>query len=917
MARSRHRRTAVDESGSPEKEKEQATGAAPPGGAESGTILTIRGRAFLAKRDYPLAGVTVAAVAPAEGIEGHTEATIELGRAVSETNGTFAIQTGETSAQQKVTCLLRYCGDFPFRLRCLDRDGSLLHESGPYSFTPDLQVTVAIPESQAVVTKRAWREFGRRMSRFQTARAGALAEELATLAPTGMFGDWTVAQRVAALGALEQAVLDPSAALSRAGVSLSFAALEDEGRVAELREHLPGRARALRAALDAAAGRARAFGTLWATELLLDPGRVASGGVSEAMDVFTPSPVGDIGTFTDALRDNFAWMSSPTIGYRDYLRQLWIDAQPSLHFEAPDPSTEIQRLNTRFHQDFTTTNLTDAPANLILIRIVRDILLSAPGKDYGFGIPAAALPVPGAAPLREHLDRLIALSGLSAEELGRRFRINLTKSDAERSNAVQQNIDTLQRFFTDSYQSVEDPAAVNPDRLPGVEQKLIVSFPAQGAGPFFLEFEEWLERQEPFFGENFFDMRATFRWTTDDRKETRERIEQNSIPLVEFLKGNPSTDRRFDPTDSFWKNAAMKWQWIRNSLDLQGLIQAGHEDFKNLDYVGAEQKYSEALGYVNRLHTYIKPDFAWWNYDPRATAAFQKNLPIRNVAELRNFEALSHVYFGWHYEVLPQYGDIQESSNPPEPTQSWFDSSKERIVSLLDHLEFRYLPCCRSEARFALAKYAEAARDLMSCAGFTVFTGSFDSAFLGYEANSGPLPYSTASNRTTIQPADFNPSMKTPSNPMEKAYFRLKIGTILLEWADSLYRSHRPENVMRARELYKGVLFLHGDIPPISPDWGPAVLGDLSVGAHHALQQTRRNPAVTSQIHRARIGFFQIEQGLNYYGYSAAFLPLSATGSFGRRRSASPRQQGARRETFSTTWRKWTRRSSMKWARGT
>jgi hypothetical protein len=99
---------------------------------------------------------------------------------------------------------------------------------------------------------------------------------------------------------------------------------------------------------------------------------------------------------------------------------------------------------------------------------------------------------------REYLDYLISLTGISLEEFEKRYRLNLRRSDLERSNPVQQNIETLQRFFTDSYQSVDDPFAIAPDRKAGTPEVLITKFPLEAAGPFFLEYEEWLERESRF-----------------------------------------------------------------------------------------------------------------------------------------------------------------------------------------------------------------------------------------------------------------------------------------------------------------------------------------------------------------------------------------------------------------------------------
>jgi len=95
----------------------------------------------------------------------------------------------------------------------------------------------------------------------------------------------------------------------------------------------------------------------------------------------------------------------------------------------------------------------------------------------------------------------------------------------------------------------------------------------------------------------------------------------------------------------------------------------------------------------------------------------------------------------------------------------------------------------------------------------------------------------------------------------------------MLEWADSLYRSDEPANIARAREIYKAVLWLHGETPLVSPKWPsrfrPADNGQL--GPFFIYQS--ENPALAGQKARARRGFLQIEAGLNYYAVSDNMVP--------------------------------------------
>src|SRR6185503_11949958 len=105
-----------------------------------------------------------------------------------------------------------------------------------------------------------------------------------------------------------------------------------------------------------------------------------------------------------------------------------------------------------------------------------------------------------------------------------------------------------------------------------------------------------------------------------------------------------------------------------------------------------------------------------------------------------------------------------------------------------------------------------------------------------------------------------DPPTSVPTNRAEAGYLRLKLGNAALEWADVLYRSNQPESIMRARELYKAVIFLHGEDPEITPHWVrrgemlPVFPG----------KKSKRNPAIEGQVSRARLGFLQINAGLNY-----------------------------------------------------
>lgn len=66
---------------------------------------------------------------------------------------------------------------------------------------------------------------------------------------------------------------------------------------------------------------------------------------------------------------------------------------------------------------------------------------------FGFSIPDWMIEPQGDRTHREYLDYLVSLSKLTLPEFENRYRMNLARTDMDMSNPVQQNIDTLQRFF--------------------------------------------------------------------------------------------------------------------------------------------------------------------------------------------------------------------------------------------------------------------------------------------------------------------------------------------------------------------------------------------------------------------------------------------------------------------------------------
>jgi hypothetical protein len=111
--------------------------------------------------------------------------------------------------------------------------------------------------------------------------------------------------------------------------------------------------------------------------------------------------------------------------------------------------------------------------------------------------------------------------------------------------------------------------------------------------------------------------------------------------------------------------------------------------------------------------------------------------------------------------------------------------------------------------------------------------------------------------------------------PFELRFFKLAQAEVMLAWADQLYRNDDPSSIRRARELYKGVLFLHGEDPEIAPHFPrPGRFGFIPFGINPIFWKYTDNPAKVSQLTRARLALYQIEQGLNVYGYRDDMVPV-------------------------------------------
>jgi hypothetical protein len=641
---------------------------------------------------------------------------------------------------------------------------------------------------------------------------------------------------------LETAFLDPTGTLSSLGPLPAWADLAQDGAVAY--EHSLGRA-AQGAQVQAAVGelhsRLASFDSLTQVDWPLDLQKIGRGaiaaGVNASADLFKKGGR-DLGAILNQL------CKDPLIGYRDYLVGVWGKmAKQDWYWAYQGTLTfnqALDQLTNRFHQDFTTIDTTRTDAGeLAIITVTR--LLTEPAPT-GLGVAAGTLPARGADTSTTYLQKLVAVSGVSARELGLRYRINLNRVNGELSSPVDENIATLLSFFRDSFQSEADPFHTAPD----IRNDTMIAGWQLGKAPFFLEYEEWLAATAPFYGQNVFSMTRSLR--------------------VSELSSRAKAIDPSDPRYTFTQKAFPVFDQIE----------------KGLRYI-SQNEYRLGLGELeaarNAALTLIADQKkAGYNPDPPMQA--RRGRRVTNKTELLLFE---------------RYLGLASLDGNPTPYQPAADYLTDALTEALVLYAAYFYWVMRSDASLAVGEFTEAAKCLEGLVGVAIGAAEQDSApgyfdywndGAAYLYTAGPLPYTTdRSNKVQdvipwwhdiqyegtggISDDQFPTYRFRPLlHKVDRRFIELRLGNVLLEWADALFRADDPSSISRARELYKAVLWLHGEDPGISPAWPGSRFG---LPGYYACQN---NPAVVSQVLRARLGFTKIEAGLNYFGSSDVMVPV-------------------------------------------
>ena len=622
--------------------------------------------------------------------------------------------------------------------------------------------------------------------------------------------------------------------------------------------------------------------------------------VLKGLDV-PPSPELDFDPYTKpgVGWELFGWSLPDDQSYRDYLRSVFVlfvhqqklggNADP-----ATFPAVVERQLRRRFFQDFRTADRTEVPLNRLLLPIVAAILTAPVGPGFGFGIASASLPVQGTRTDRQQLDALLALATVSVQEFANRYRLPLAEADSAMSSRVLLNIHTLSRALSDTAQGPVEPAEnmIEP-QLPQEQGKPILWKEVVGSAPFFLRFDEWLARQQPFFAENLFALRtqvdtvARGAWLTDGRKK-----------FLEYHMGLPGStpmtpyNGYFATMDEVHRSATFLLAYGFADAKLAEVVQAiDKSQFPTADRLASEAELLLSSASPDpRPGEDWQPEFSVGNFPRPLSLARRRKAKVSNITELT----------GTRGPYLPD--GIERFYELARPEDLWkdvvhFRIARDQAIRLRTYQRAFLLPMLRATIRSGLGDLPGAVDLLAGVTGFYVGIGMLGSPAgmvkhpdaptltravggrLRWNDELGDRPYTARlmwdDERNLDGPYSLTPQLRggydvlKPDppilHPLEERYARIVQADALLAWAEALYRTDDAASLERARELYKAVMFLHGEDPGTS-----AYLARELVLPWFGLVE---NPRRRNQLDRARLALHQLEAGLNFYGYSDEAVP--------------------------------------------
>jgi len=615
-----------------------------------------------------------------------------------------------------------------------------------------------------------------------------------------------------------------------------------------------------------AAARAPGAPTVEHADWMLDFDAVARGDFSKAAGNFVDDRNSGVREAIDHMIGE--WLKPDPEAYRDYLRGVWVAA--GQRFDAqnntvPAVSVLEGQLATRLHQDFHTTDSSEQPAHSLLIAVLVSALTAAIDVG-GFGFAVGALPTRAVTDTDlEFLDALVGFSGVDVVELRNRYRIEFDLAAGVMITPIDLNIDALRRFFTDTFQTPPDPFPAQPAATLNAQNPIIWG-DAVGTAPFFLEFEEWLERQQTFFPENHYALRRTITQVRSDQRD-----------IIKVQKGTIlwSTPMQVFASDT---EKVESGNWIETLYPTIDKLNEAHGLFDQGRYREARDAYlatEQLAAAIDRQTVWATPSI----YPPNVIGHRDVGLAPRGALAVRDSGALDgfECYFS-----PPEFPRPDGTGNPLWIQEQQLYELRGELANLWPLLVEVIVPYFVAVASEALGDHGEALRRLGPITGFVVGVGQstlvvpYPPGTLSQPAvtlftDQRELPYTVR-----VHFDQFAEAVPAPPpqriHPFEHRFFALAQGGAMLEWADELYRSDQPSNIQRAREMYKGVLFLHGEDPGIAPNFPGNQHPRLRVPAWRSSAQV--NPAVVSQLSRARLALYEIGAGLNFYGYRADVVPL-------------------------------------------
>ncbi len=808
---------------------------------------------------YPLVGAHVRAVAARSAAAGRRV----LGRGIVGPAGRVVV---DADASRVV--------DRAYSVQVFDVEGGrLLTETRPRSGGVEVIEVDFDPEEP---TARTWSEMANRLQDGRVGRLNELVDHLLLLAGgTSLFADWSLAARIGAVAGLESTLLDPTGVLRQAAPMPSMHQLQQFGAwEAWLDQVLGDDLRGRRGPADGgpvpgrspvgdpdtlagyayeAVNKTQSFESVATVDypLNLQPlgGGSPSGAIVEIDDFAIVGPAKPLE------------VDKSTVAYRDYLRTI---------FAGPPASTgyadRVAALRRRFHQDFETVDTAPTPADRVRNTILHEILRSPVGAEYGFGKDPALIEKQGSRTPREYLEYLVDLTGVPAPELGRRYRLDLDGPEDRPSSYVQQNIDTLQGFYTDNFHGDPDPHPIIPLTYTGPSYGPPYELDPGRAAPFFLHLTEWLDQQR-FFAENHLAMKSTFRTGLEAA---------DAAEVLQYVDNYPATRR-----------------WTKDVILAESRLHDGHEAYLLGQFGLAREHYLACWDHA--MDAYLAAD-------AELVAVPMTTVVATAIAKLPSMLPADHSALEAYVATLSYPGlDLADSTywdfnNSTHRLEDWVKDNVDARRFALLRLGALILPACLGDTALQLGDHAAAADLFHQATRFLVGHASapddagWPKGVYGGDPwdvthrvrRSGPLAY-TASASTTVHSGEYSykPMARwvfegcsglagAAARPVERHWLRLRHANVLLEWADELYRTDDGALIRRARELYKAVLLLHGLAPGTDPTWStsgklPSKLSFLA-GANP-------NPARRLQVDRARKGLLQIEQQLNFYGLDDSLVP--------------------------------------------